>query len=69
MEELKPARKNHLGLEDPPFNDVKPHEFSLSWIKFLCRNSIKTFKRLDGSTVIRGNALEVSILNNLGPIL
>lgn len=64
MEELKPDRRDYLGMNDSPVDDVRTHEFSPSWIKYLCRNSIKTLKKLHGPSVIE--QLEISILDNLG---
>jgi hypothetical protein len=52
MEELKPDRRDYLGMNDPPADDVRTHEFSPSWIKYFCRNSIKTLKKLHGASVM-----------------
>ncbi len=64
MEELKPDRRDFLGMNDPPAYDVRTHEFSPSWIKYLCRNSIKNMKELHGASVME--QLEISILDNFG---
>jgi hypothetical protein len=64
MEELKPDRRDYLEMNDPPADDVRTQEFSPSWIQYLCRNSIKTLKKLHGASVME--QLEIIILYNLG---
>lgn len=52
MENLRPKENTFLGNEDPNPETVGMHEFSPSWIKFLCAHSKKYLERIHGPSVL-----------------
>lgn len=64
MEDKRPDRNQYLGPSDPPIEDVKTHEFSVSWVKLMCLNAKKSLQELHGQNFLQ--QIEGAILENMG---
>ncbi|ARF07706.1 polymerase [Uukuvirus hoplandense] len=61
MEEAHPGRYEYLGRSDPPLNDIRTHEYSVSFQKYVCAISNIMLKTMWGESI--HHTIHMDILN------
>jgi hypothetical protein len=64
MEEKRPKQDKYLGKEYPDLTTVMTHDFSSSWIKFLCRQSKDYLMQIHEPSNMK--QIEESVLDLIG---
>nr|WAK75735.1 MAG: RNA-dependent RNA polymerase [Phenuiviridae sp.] len=59
MEAAHPGRYNYLGMEDPPIDDIKTHEYSVSFQKYVCDVAMIHLKASWGSNIKHSMYMDV----------
>nr|UYL95525.1 MAG: RNA-dependent RNA polymerase [Bangxi Phenu tick virus 1] len=64
LEDQHPGRYEYLGYADPPLDDIRTHEYSVSFQKHVCNVALRLLKATWGENVEQ--TIHVDILNEFG---